>query len=69
MTESDDIKKEDEVINVTLPSRDYALLRELIDERRAMTTFKRWIQMSLIVIVGSVAVKVFGLFELMKRFL
>lgn len=36
-----DVRKDDEIVNVQLPLRDYRIMREMIDERQAMQGLKK----------------------------
>lgn len=65
---TDEIKSEDEVVVVTLPAKDYQLLRELIGERRALIWMKKWFQTGVIFIIGGTIASIFGLWETLKEF-
>ena len=64
---NEDFDKNDEIINVRLPRRDYETLRELIDTRQALSGFKKWLQTGFLWLVGSL-LTVFGLFEILRRY-
>lgn len=64
---SDHIDKQDEIVNVSLPRKDYETLRELIDTRQALSGFKKWLQTGILWAAGSL-LTVFGLYEVMKRY-
>lgn len=59
--------KDDEIVNVQLPLRDYKVMREMIDERQAMQGLKKllskifWFAGGLLAVVGAVeALKAFS---------
>lgn len=62
----DDLTKDDEIVTVQLPLRDYKQLREMIDERQAMIGMKKlltkifWLAAGLLSILGVV--------EILKQF-
>ena len=62
-----EIDKQDEIINVSLPRKDYETLRELIETRQALSGFKRWLQTGVLWAAGAF-LTVFGLIEVMKRY-
>lgn len=64
---SEHIDKQDEIVNVSLPRKDYETLRELIDTRQALSGFKKWLQTGILWVAGSL-LTVFGLYEIMKRY-
>lgn len=62
-----DMTKDDEIVNVQLPLRDYKVMREMIDERQAMQGLKKllskifWFAGGLLAVVGAVeALKAFS---------
>lgn len=63
MTES----KDDEVIEVRLPRKDYLVMREMIEERQAMTGLKKFLQTRVLWPVGAI-LSVMGLIEAFRRF-
>lgn len=66
----DDISKvnaEDALVTVTLPLRDYKVMREMISERQAMKGFKRWITSVLFWLAGG-GMSLIGVYEAFRRF-
>lgn len=61
------IDKQDEIVNVSLPRKDYETLRELIETRQALSGFKKWLQTGILWAIGAI-LTVFGLLEVMKRY-
>lgn len=57
-----ELTKEDEIVTVQLPLRDYKQLREMIDERQAMAGMKKllnkifWVAAGLLSILGVVEI-------------
>lgn len=65
-----DVKRvdvEDEVIMVTLPYKDYKVMREMISERQAMKGLKRWLTQVLFWLAGG-GMSLFGVYEAFRRF-
>ncbi len=58
---------EDEIIEVRLPLKDYKVMREMIEERQAMTGLRKWITTKFLWAVGSI-LSVLGLIEAFRRF-
>lgn len=56
----------DEVIMVTLPRKDYVVMREIISERQAMKGLKRWLTAVLFWTTGG-ALSLFGVYEALRR--
>lgn len=57
---------EDVIIEVKLPLKDYKMLRDMIDERQAMTGLKKWITSRIIWIAAGIITLV-GAFEALRR--
>lgn len=62
-----DPNKDDEVIVVSLPLKDYKIMREIINERKAMDGIKLWFTSRVMWIVGGILSFV-GLVEAFRRF-
>lgn len=53
--------EEDEIVAVTLPLRDYKIMRELIEERRSLNWLGKWFKHFLLVAAGGfIALMTFG---------
>lgn len=63
---NDDLTNDDEVITVTMPRKDYKVMRELIAERQAMTGITKIVQ-KIFWIAGGI-LSVLGLIEILRRF-
>lgn len=61
-----DIDKQDEIVNVSLPRKDYETLRELIETRQALSGFKRWLQTGILWAAGAL-MTLLGLHEYFRR--
>lgn len=61
------IDQGDEVINVTLPMKDYQVMREIIAERQAMKGLKRWVTNIVFWLAGG-GMTLFGVYEAFRRF-
>lgn len=61
--------EKDELIDVKIPAGDYTILREIIEERRAMTQIKKWLQTGLLFIIGGSAILFFNFWEHIKGLL
>jgi len=61
-----DLTKDDELITVQLPVKDYKVMREIIAERQAMSVVMK-IANKIFWIAGGI-LSVFGLVEILKRF-
>lgn len=61
------VDKQDEIINVSLPRRDYETLRELIETRQALSGFKKFMQTGILWVAGSI-LTLAGLYEILKRY-
>lgn len=62
-----DHSKDDQVIQVTIPLKDYKVLREMIAERQAMNGLKLWLSSRVFWLAGGL-LSVLGLIEAFKRF-
>jgi 5-bromo-4-chloroindolyl phosphate hydrolysis protein len=61
-----DVTKDDEIIEVRLPLKDYKIMREMIEERQAMNGIKKLLT-KLFWIAGGL-LSLLGLFEIFRRF-
>lgn len=61
----DDLTKDDEIVNVQLPLRDYRQLRELLDERQAMAGMKKLVQKAFWLAAGLLSI--LGVVEILKQ--
>lgn len=59
-------KSEDDVIYVRMPIRDYKIMRDMIDERKAMSGLKKWVSTRIVFVVGTL-LSIVGLIEAFKR--
>lgn len=59
-------EQEDTVIDVTMPKRDYDVMREMIAERQAMSGLKKWLTTRVFWLAGGI-LSIFGLVEVFKR--
>lgn len=59
--------KDDEVIEVRLPRKDYLVMREIIEERQAMNGLRKWLTTKVFWFAGGL-LTVLGLFEAFRRF-
>ena len=59
--------KDDEVIEVKLPRKDYIVMREMIEERQAMNGLRKWLTTKVFWFAGGL-LTVLGLFEAFRRF-
>lgn len=57
---------DDEIIEVRLPLKDYRVMREMIEERQAMTGLRKWIQTKFLWTIGGL-LSVLGLVEAFRR--
>jgi hypothetical protein len=57
---------DDEIIEVRLPLKDYKVMREMIEERQAMTGLKKWITTKFLWAVGGL-LSILGLIEALRR--
>lgn len=64
---TEDTTKDDVIINVQLPLKDYRIMREMIEERQAMQGLKKWISSKLLWLVGG-ALSILGLIDAFRRF-
>jgi hypothetical protein len=64
MTES--IGKNDVIVQVELPLKDYLIMRELIEERQAMNGLRKWLQNKVFWLAGGV-LTLLGVFEILRR--
>ena len=62
MSENND----DIIIEVSLPLKDYKVMRELIEERQAMEGLKRWLS-SRVIWVAAGVISLVGAFEALRR--
>lgn len=62
-----DPTKDDEVIVISLPRKDYKIMREMIAERQAMNGLRLWVQSRIFWAVGGI-LSVLGLIEAFRRF-
>lgn len=60
------IEEGDEIVSVSLPLKDYQVMRELIAERQAMRGLKRWLTHGILWILSSIVAFV-GAFEVLRR--
>lgn len=58
--------REDVIIEVRLPLKDYKMLRDMLDERQAMNGLKKWISSRIIWVAAGVITMV-GAFEALRR--
>jgi 5-bromo-4-chloroindolyl phosphate hydrolysis protein len=61
-----ELTKEDEIVEVRLPLKDYKIMREMIEERQAMNGIKRLL--TKIFWVAGGLLSLLGLFEVFRRF-
>jgi 5-bromo-4-chloroindolyl phosphate hydrolysis protein len=61
-----DVTKDDEIVEVRLPLRDYKIMREMIEERQAMNGMKKLL--TKIFWIASGLLSLLGLFEVFRRF-
>lgn len=54
-------ERDDIIVNVRLPYKDYKIMRELIEERQAMTGVKKWVTGNVFWLCGGL-LSVVGLF-------
>lgn len=59
--------KDDEVIEVRLPRKDYKVMREMIEERQAMNGLRKWLTTKVFWFAGGL-LTILGLFEAFRRF-
>lgn len=64
--EYDESTSGDELIEVRLPLKDYKVMREMINERQAMSGFQKWLSAKVLFYVGSI-LTILGLIEALKR--
>lgn len=64
---TEDLTKNDVVINVQLPLKDYLIMREMIEERQAMNGLRKWLTTKVFWFAGGI-MAVFGVFEAFRRF-
>lgn len=57
----------DEVITVTLPRKDYEIMREMIEERQAMKGLKKFLQTKVFWLAGGV-LTLLGIYEILRRY-
>ena len=57
---------DDIIIEVKLPLKDYRMLREIIEERQAMSGLKKWISGKIIWVAASI-ITLIGAFEALRR--
>ncbi len=62
-----DYNKDDVVINVQLPLKEYKVMREMIEERQAMSGLKKWVFGRIFWFAGGL-LTVLGVFEALRRF-
>lgn len=60
-------EEDDVVVHISLPRKDYKILREIIEERQAMNGLKNWITTRLFWLASGV-LALFGVYEAFKRF-
>jgi hypothetical protein len=60
-------QNDDEVIQISLPRKDYKVLRDIIEERQAMNGLKNWITTRLFWLASGL-LALFGVYEAFKRF-
>ena len=65
MTEHD--TKDDEIIEVKLPRKEYKIMREIIEERQAMNGLRKWLTNRVFWLGGGI-LTVLGVFEAFRRF-
>lgn len=65
MTEHD--TKDDEIIEVKLPRKEYKIMREMIEERQAMNGLRKWLTTKVFWFAGGI-MAVLGVFEAFRRF-
>lgn len=59
--------KDDEVIEVRLPRKDYLVMREMIEERQAMKGLRKWLQEKVFWLAGGL-LSLIGVFEALRRY-
>lgn len=64
---TNDLGKEDIIIEVKLPYKDYKIMREMIEERQAMNGMRKWLTTKVFWLAGGI-LTCLGLFEAFRRF-
>lgn len=69
MTETikNDVEKNDIVVEVRLPLKDYLVMREMIEERQAMRGLKKLIQGKVLWLAGGI-ISLLGAIEALRRY-
>lgn len=62
----DEDNKDDEIINVKLPRKDYETVRQIIRERQAMGFIKSWLTTSWVWVVAGGVLTVWALWDKIK---
>lgn len=57
---------QDEVITVTLPRKEYEMLREILEERQAMRGLKKFLQTKVFWLAGGV-LTCLGIYQIMRN--
>lgn len=63
---TEDYNKDDVVINVQLPLKEYKIMREIIEERQAMSGLKKWVFGRIFWFAGGL-LTILGVFEAFRQ--
>lgn len=64
---TEDPTKNDVIIEVKLPLKEYMIMREMIEERQAMNGLRKWLTNRVFWLAGGV-MALLGVFEAFRRF-
>lgn len=64
---TEDYTKQDVIVEVKLPLKDYQTMREIIEERQAMNGLRKWLTTKVFWLGGGI-LTVLGVFEAFRRF-